>query len=257
MKPVFDAYARYYDLLYRDKDYAAEAKYVASLIRAHAPRAARILELGCGTGAHAEHLARMGFSVHGVDRSETMLAGAAARKAGLPADLAGRLSFGEGDVRTVRTGDTYDAVISLFHVMSYQTTDADLAATFDTAAAHLAPGGPFLFDFWYGPAVLAQVPEERVKRLEDGDIRVTRIARPAMRPDENVVEVNYAVSIEVKASGQTQEVRETHAMRYLFAPEIERYLAPDRWTGAKTFGWMGLEPPSKEDWSGCAVAVRR
>ena len=257
MKPVFDAYARYYDLLYRDKDYAAEAKYVASLVRKHAPRAARVLELGCGTGAHAEHLARMGYSVHGVDLSETMLAGAAARKAGLPADLARRLSFGKGDVRTVRTGETYDAVISLFHVMSYQTTNADLAAAFGTAAAHLAPGGLFLFDFWYGPAVLAQVPEERVKRLEDDDIRVTRIAKPAMRANENVVDVNYSVSIEVKASGQMQEVRETHAMRYLFVPEIEQYLEPGKWAETTTFGWLGHEPLSKEHWSGCALAIRR
>lgn len=257
MKPVFDAYARYYDLLYRDKDYAAEAKYVDSLVRAQAPRAARILELGCGTGTHAEHLARLGYSVHGVDQSETMLAGAAARKAALPADLAHCLSFGKGDVRSVRTGENYDAVISLFHVMSYQTTDADLAAAFGTAAAHLAPGGLFLFDFWYGPAVLAQVPEERIKRLEDDDIRVTRVAKPAMRANENVVDVNYSVSIEVKASGQAQEVRETHAMRYLFVPEIEHYLEPGKWTETKTFGWMGLDPLSKEDWSGCALAIRR
>ena len=55
MNPAFDTYARYYDLLYRDKDYAGEAAYVASHIRQHAPEAARILELGCGTGAHAEH----------------------------------------------------------------------------------------------------------------------------------------------------------------------------------------------------------
>ena len=256
MKPVFDAYARYYDLLYRDKDYAAEAKYVASLIRAQAPRAARILELGCGTGAHAEHLARMGFSVHGVDRSETMLAGAAVRKAALPADLAGRLSFGEGDVRTARTGETYDAVISLFHVMSYQTTDADLAAAFDTAAAHLAPGGPFLFDFWYGPAVLAQKPEPRVKHLEDDAIRVSRAANPVMRPGESVVDVNYAVSIEVKESGQLQEVRESHAMRYLFATEIEQYLAPPRWVDVRIFPWMETGPLSEKHWSGCALAVR-
>ena len=26
--PVFDAYSRYYDLLYQDKDYAAEVAYV-------------------------------------------------------------------------------------------------------------------------------------------------------------------------------------------------------------------------------------
>ena len=43
---VFGPYARYYDLLYRDKDYAAEARFVADLVRAHAPRANRLLELG-------------------------------------------------------------------------------------------------------------------------------------------------------------------------------------------------------------------
>ena len=38
-------------------------------------------------------------------------------------------------------------MISLFHVMSYQTTNADLLAVFATAAAHLRPGGLFLFRF--------------------------------------------------------------------------------------------------------------
>jgi hypothetical protein len=30
---VFDAYSRYYDLLYQDKDYAAEVAYVDALSR--------------------------------------------------------------------------------------------------------------------------------------------------------------------------------------------------------------------------------
>ncbi len=257
MRSVFDAYARYYDLLYRDKDYAAEAKYVTNLIRSRAPQAVRILELGCGTGAHAEHFARMGFEVEGVDMSEVMLAGAAARAAGLPPDLARRISFGRGDVRSVRTGRTFDAVVSLFHVMSYQTSDADLAGAFASAEAHLVPGGVFLFDFWYGPAVVAQKPEPRVKHLEDDAIRVSRAANPVMRPGENVVEVNYAVSIEVKESGQLQEVRESHAMRYLFVPEIEQYLAPPRWADLRTFPWMEPGLLSEKHWSGCALAVRR
>ena len=224
MNPAFDTYARYYDLLYRDKDYAGEAAYVASHIRQHAPEAARILELGCGTGAHAEHLARLGFTVHGVDLSEAMLTRAEERQAALPADLAARLTFAHGDVRSVRTGETYDAVISLFHVMSYQTTNADLEAALATAAAHLQPGGLFLFDFWYGPAVLTQQPEVRVKRLEDEEIKVTRIAEPVMRVNENVVEVNYTVFIEVKSTGQMEQVQETHRMRYWFLPELASVL---------------------------------
>ena len=257
MSQVFDAYARYYDLLYRDKDYAAEAEYVASQIRAHAPRATRILELGCGTGAHAEHLARMGYTVHGVDLSPTMLARAAARTAALPPDTAARLSFGLGDVRTVRTGETYDAVISLFHVVSYQTADSDLAATFETAALHLRAAGLFLFDFWHGPAVLAQQPDVRSKRLEDDDIKVTRSAHPTLHVEQNVVDVNYHVRIEVKATGKIEEVRETHRMRYLFVPEVAHFAEPGRWAGVEACAWMGHQPPGVGDWSGFARATRR
>ena len=49
---LFQKYAAFYDLLYRDKDYAAEAEYVARTIRSIVPDARTILELGSGTGRH-------------------------------------------------------------------------------------------------------------------------------------------------------------------------------------------------------------
>jgi len=66
---VFSDYARYYDLLYHDKDYASDAEYVAGLIHKFHPAASSILELGSGTGKHALLLARKGFEVHGVELS--------------------------------------------------------------------------------------------------------------------------------------------------------------------------------------------
>jgi SAM-dependent methyltransferase len=250
---VFDAYARYYDLLYRDKDYAAEATYVAS----HLPVGARILELGCGTGAHAEQLARMGFSVHGVDLSPVMLERAQTRRSALAPDIAARLSFGQGDIRDVRTGKTYDAAISLFHVMSYQTSNDDLTAAFRTAAAHLSPGGRFLFDYWYGPAVLAQQPEPRTRLLEDEEIAVRRIAQPDLRVNENVVDVRYEVQIRVKASGASEVVRETHRMRYLFEPELALLASSAEWGGLSTRAWLKATPPGLEDWSAFSWVSRR
>lgn len=257
MSLVFDAYAHYYDLLYLNKDYAGEAEYVVAHIRKQAPQAKRILELGCGTGAHAEHLARMGYTVHGLDMSKAMLARAEARKTTLPSEIAARLTFGVGDVRTVRTGETYDAIISLFHVMSYQTSNADLKAVFETASAHLQPSGLFLFDFWYGPAVLMQHPEVRVKRLDDEEIIVTRIAEPVMHVNENVVDVNYTVLIEVKATKKIEQVNETHRMRYLFVPELMCFADPETWTDHKSLGWMKLQELNHDDWSGLFLAAKK
>ena len=71
---AFQKYSTYYDLLYRDKDYAAEAEYVARTIRSIVPGARSILELGSGTGRHGRLLAAMGFNVHGIERSAEMVA---------------------------------------------------------------------------------------------------------------------------------------------------------------------------------------
>ena len=164
----------------------------------------------------------MGYTVHGIDISETMLARAEARRAALPSELAGRLSFSHGDIRSVRTSALYDAVVSLFHVISYQTTNADLEAVFETASVHLQSGGLFLFDFWHGSAVLTQLPEVRIKQLEDRDIKIARnMAEPELHADEDVVAVIYTVFIEEKTSEKVMQIEETHRMRYLFLPEIE------------------------------------
>ena len=81
------------------KDYEAEALYEASNIRSKVVNAKYILELGCGTRAHLEHLSRMGYEDHVVDMSAEMLARAEASKATLHADMAARQSFGLGEAR--------------------------------------------------------------------------------------------------------------------------------------------------------------
>jgi SAM-dependent methyltransferase len=251
---VFAGYSRYYDLLYRDKDYAGEAAYVANLIRHHNPFAREILEIGCGTGAHAAEWARMGFDVAGVDRSEGMLEAADARRSSLVPDIAARLSFIEGDARTVRVGRRFDVVASLFHVMSYQTTNNDIAAAFTTAREHLRPGGVFIFDCWYGPAVLRQWPSVTRKNLSDDATIVERTAVPVVHANENVVDVNYTVVVTDRVTGDNETLHETHRMRYLFTPEIELALTDARMTLVDARAWMETSPPGFESWSACYVA---
>lgn len=248
---VFHGYAQYYDLLYRDKDYRAEAEYVRDLIRRHSPHADRILELGCGTGAHAQELARLGFGVHGVDLSVEMLERAEERRKSLPRNIAEKLSFGPGDVRVLRLPNRFPVVIALFHVLSYQTTNEELDAAFDTARRHLEAEGIFVFDCWYGPAVLTNRPEVRVKRLADNGIAVTRLAEPVMEPNANVVNVNYTVFIKSEATGVIEDLREVHRMRYLFTPEIEALAGRHGFGIAGAWAWMTQDEPSLENWGAC------
>jgi SAM-dependent methyltransferase len=254
MARVFDGYSRYYDLLYKDKDYDGESEYVLSRLHSIRPKATRILELGCGTGAHAVAFARSGMSVHGIDRSDSMLAQARERLEREAPDIRSRIRLASGDVRSIRTGEKYDAVISLFHVFSYLNTDLDLANAFETAAEHLVPGGVLLFDFWYGPAVLTERPEVRVRRLSDDEWFVTRIAEPQLRSSENIVDVNYSLFIEDRVSHHITLLKETHSMRYLFLPELA--LLSAKWfTDMDVRTWLSDTLPDTTTWSAFATAA--
>ena len=123
---VFGNYGRAYDLLYADKEYAAEAGYLLNIIKDHSATAKTILDLGCGSGLHAEKFAEAGYQVVGVDQSQTMLELAQMRRSKAGDAIRRRLSFQEGDIRLLDLGRQVDAVSSLFHVMSYMPQNEDL-----------------------------------------------------------------------------------------------------------------------------------
>jgi SAM-dependent methyltransferase len=254
---VFGPYARYYDLLYRDKDYGAEAADVLRRIRARKPDARRLLELGSGTGLHAIELARAGCDVTGIELSEAMLASARRRVEALSADLKARLRFHRDDARRARLGARFDAAVALFHVASYQAGDGDLDAALGTVAAHLEPGGPFVFDFWYAPAVLAQRPEARTKRVEDEAIEIVREAKPVLREAARCVEVRFDVRIRDKRGGADEVFAETHTMRYFSLPEIEAAAARAGLRIVTADELLTGAAPSEKTWAVCATLEKR
>ncbi|MBP6505941.1 MAG: class I SAM-dependent methyltransferase [Opitutaceae bacterium] len=250
---VFDRYARYYDLLYRDKDYAGEARFVHDQIVRQGGTVGTLLELGCGTGRHAIELGRLGYRVTGVDLSPGMVALAEARASVLPENEWRSLRFQVGDVRSVRVEEKYDTVVSLFHVMSYQTSDEDLRAAFRTAVHHLKPGGIFMFDFWHGLGVLRDLPTVRIRRLEDDDLHVTRLAEPDHRAECHQVIVNYDLFLKDKRTNTISEIREAHPLRYLFLPELHDLF---RWAGLELLAsgaWNSVESLTEGHWYGWVV----
>lgn len=249
---VFADYARYYDLLYRDKDYVAEAEYLTGLIRNFHPSAQSILELGSGTGIHASLLAQKGFAVHGIERSQEMLARSSALIEKITSEH-GPLTFSPGDLRETSLCKRFDVVIALFHVISYQTTNADVTAAFKTVRKHLKPGGIFIFDVWYGPAVLTERPEVRIKRMADEKFEVTRLAEPVLHPNENRVDVNYHIFVRNLATQMVSELKETHAMRYFFKPEIENIAAQSDFEILHAEEWLSTKSIGADTWGVCFI----
>lgn len=251
---AFQSYSRYYDMLYRDKPYAAEASYVLELALQNRGTLTSLLELGVGTGGHAVHFLDRVAAVDGVDISGTMLQVAEARRNALPKERANRLSLHLGDVRSVRLDRQFDVVVSMFHVMSYQCANEHILAAFQTARAHLNRGGLFIFDFWHGPGVLTEPPAVRVRRFRDDETDVERIAEPVLRSRENIVDVNYTIRVTDRRSGATELMVEKHEMRYFFEPELVNLLSSASMEHIETRSWLADDPPSIRDWTAVVVA---
>lgn len=253
MTPFSAAYAENYDSLYREKDYAAECAFLEHAFANSAGRPVKsVLDLGCGTGGHALPLARKGFRLTGVDLSAQMIE--LARDKAKTAGLGDQIRFETGDLRTFSAKETFDAVICLFAVLSYQTDNQGFLDSLVNMKRHLAPGGLLICDFWYGPSVLTHPPADRCKTIENNGRRLLRLTTPELRAAENVVEIRYQL-LEIAGRELKSEATELHRIRYFFKPELEFFFAQAGLAILECIpSFRSGQPLTPDDWTVMIVA---
>jgi SAM-dependent methyltransferase len=247
-------YADAYDSIYRSKDYEGEVDLIERiLIRQGFTGPRNLLDLGCGTGAHALRLAQRGHCVVGVDRSPEMLVQARAKAA--VHDLS--LEFHQADIRCLHLGRQFDAVLMMFTVLGYQLSEADLMAALASVRRHLALGGLFIFDVWHGPAVLADRPAERDMSVVHGSGRVSRKTRAVLDVSRRLCRVNFELE-RVDVGGRVQQWQEEHTVRYYFREELESTLCQSHLELLNFRNFPDDEAPADEQsWNVIGVAQAR
>ncbi len=253
MSQFGDLYSKYYDLLYQDKDYNAEVDYIIQLIQKYPNKIETILDLGCGTGKHDKILCDKGYTIHGVDISEEMLNIAELRRKGRESEL----TFSQSDITQLELGKKFDVIVSLFHVMSYQNTNDLLDRVFSVAINHLNKGGLFIFDFWYGPAVLADPPRKKIKKLENEIIQITRITETQMLAHLNRVDVSFNISVKNIKDNTQFKKKELHQMRFFFDTELEMLCDRHGFQIDQKYEWLTNKKPSFKTWSVVWVVIKK
>lgn len=244
-KQQFDILGQWYDDFYIDKNYEKEALYVSNLLKTQSLKSVNLLEFGSGTGKHARQLCDLGHNVHGVELSEAMIA---------KADKCDAFTCQQGDITNCRTGKTYDAVICLFHVLGYSTTNAQISSIFETAAVHLNKGGVFLFDYWHSPAVNKIGPTVRIKRGKTKNFSYVRIAEPTTFAHNDVVAVKYTLFLKDLKTDQISCHQEIHNMRHFSLPEIELFASHNGFEITYSSVFLGTDLPEETDWNALSVA---
>lgn len=243
----FQTYSFYYDFLNNDKDYEKETNYLFSLIEKYSIKSVNsILELGSGTANHAKHYAGNYSRVLGLERSDEMVAIANAKN--IP-----NFTSISADITSFRLIEKFDVAFSLFHVISYLNENDDILNCFKSIYDSLNNNGLFIFDIWYTPAVYHLKPETRIKRWESSEILITRIAESFSDNLNNIVEVNYDISVLNKLDNSFHYFKEKHPMRHFSLPEI-KFIA--EMTGFKVLSaeefLTGLIP-SEKTWGVCFI----
>lgn len=245
-------YSRAYDLLYQDKDYAKECDFIEAVFKSCGGKIRRILDLGCGTGGHALILKKRGYDIVGVDRSGEMLkiARSKAKNSGLS------MTFIEKEIHNVTLKDKFDAVISMFAVMSYQTTNQAVSTACRIAHKHLVPGGTFLFDCWYGPAVLRDKPGTRFKEvlLGHGE-KIRRFTEAMLDTSNHTAEIRFKV-LKTRQGQVLEETHESHLMRYFFPQEIKYFLETSGFKDVNFCPFLEFGKPMTDSNWNLAVAAK-
>ena len=222
----FQAYANYYDALYEKKDYQQEVDFLMSCVKTYSSLAVKdILSLGCGTASHDIILAKKGFHILGIDKSEAMVS-IAKEKAGKEQV---KIDFMVADLTAFKTEKKFDFAMAMFNIMGYMTDDLSVGKFLQNTNKSLKKDALLVFDCWYAPAVLKDKPQNREKKFIIDGKEVTRITTQALDIEKSILSINFEIK-----EGEKSITKETHPMRFWQRDELERFLSENGFDLIKT-----------------------
>ena len=201
--------AEFYDLLYQDqKDYPAEAQFLRTEILAASPGACSLLDVGCGTGAHARALIDAGFEVDGLDLEPRFVEIAQSK---CPE---GR--FEVGNMTNFALPRRYDVVTCLFSVIGYARTLDKLFDAIRCMADHLGESGVLIVDPWFEAGQLTDGWIVTIVGKRD-DLTVCRMSRTVVDGAVSRLEFEYLIG----RAGGLERRSEIHELGLFSQAEME------------------------------------
>jgi ubiquinone/menaquinone biosynthesis C-methylase UbiE len=135
-------YHEYYDIIYRDYDYALDTETLEYYRQAFHLNNSSLLEIGCGTGRHTALLSKYFTSIYAIDIDPCMIERAKLR---IEQEKITNVSFSNCSALDLDPTPS-DMACAFFNVINYILDFNDLILFFDRIARSLLPQGIFVFD---------------------------------------------------------------------------------------------------------------
>lgn len=231
----FTSLAAHYDELMEIVPYPTWVEYVQLLFAIANAQPRTVLDCACGTGNVSFELAKNGYNVTGVDLSTAMIEAAQdkARNSPLP------VRFSVGDLAEFELGESFDAATCLYDSFNYILEAEKLQRAFERIAAHIKPGGIFVFDMNTPWAFEANLFTQRNRNPQrnlhydwsaryDASTRICEVTMLFERKCEKAVSVKFS---------------EVHRERAYSRAEVTALLTQSGWRLLKAYDAYSTNPP--------------
>jgi len=182
---MYGELAKYYDLMYSWKDYKKDTDRIRELISEYKKSNGKeLLDVGCGTGKHLEHL-EDNFSCTGIDISKEMLDVARSNVK--------EVKFIQADMITLDLDKKFDAIITLFSSVGHVKTYVNLRKTIQNLASHLKKGGVVIIEPWFTRSFFKDGHPSMIT-YDGEDIKIARLCVSKIEGNASVLEMHYLVA---------------------------------------------------------------
>ena len=177
--------AKYYDKIYHWKDYTVETSRIKELIKQYkTSQGTSLLEVGCGTGHHIQHL-QDAYQCTGVDINKEMLEVAREKHPST--------EFIQANMITMDLGRRFDVITCLFSSIGYVKSHSNLEKTLENFSSHLIRGGIAIIEPWFTKDVY-DVGRPSITVYEDDDLKIARVNVTEIEGDVSVMDMHYLIA---------------------------------------------------------------
>ncbi len=138
----------YYDMAF-ERDVSTEIDYYTRMFDEYCDtKVKRVLEPACGTGLYLEYMSKAGYEILGYDLSPEMVRYSQDRikRSDLDGNAKARVKVIEGDMRTIKFDQKFDAAINQINSLGYLVSDKDIIDHFKVTADALADGAIYIIE---------------------------------------------------------------------------------------------------------------